>query len=53
MHALKQWILAQPERLRSEDSPRRPMITQIIDSYWILSGNKTNQIYKFKEFTKT
>ena len=29
------------ERLRSEDTPRRLMITHTIESYWIPSQNKT------------
>ena len=29
--------LEQPERLRSENTPRRPMITHTIDSYQIPS----------------
>ena len=29
------------EYLRSEDTPRCPMITHNIDSYWIPSQNKT------------
>ena len=29
------------ERLRSKDTPRRPMITHTIDSYWIPCQNKT------------
>ena len=31
----------QLERLRSEDTPRRLMITHIIESYWIPSQKKT------------
>ena len=34
--------LEQLKRLRSDDTPRRPMITHTIDSYWIPSQNKTN-----------
>ena len=33
--------LEQLERLRSEDTPRRLMITQTIESYWIPSQKKT------------
>ena len=33
--------LEQLERLHSEDTSRNPMITHIIDSYWIPSQNKT------------
>ena len=33
--------LEQLERLRSEDSPRRLMITHTIESYWIPSEKKT------------
>ena len=32
--------LEQLERLRSEDTPRRLMITHIIESYWIPSKKK-------------
>ena len=34
-------ILEQLERLRSEDTPRRLMITHTIESYWIPSQKKT------------
>ena len=33
--------LEQPERLRSEDTPRHLMITHTIESYWIPSQKKT------------
>ena len=33
--------LEQLELLRSEDSPRRPMITHTMDSYWNPSQKKT------------
>ena len=33
--------LEQLERLRSEDTPCRLMITHIIESYWISSQKKT------------
>ena len=33
--------LEQLERLRSEDIPRRLMITHTIESYWIRSQKKT------------
>ena len=33
--------LEQVARLRSEDTLRRPMITHIIESYWIPSQKKT------------
>ena len=33
--------LEQLERLRSEDSPHRLMITHTIESYWIPSQKKT------------
>ena len=33
--------LEQLERLRSEDTPRRLMITHTIESYWILSQKMT------------
>ena len=38
MHQKK---LEQLERLRSEDTPRRLMITHTIKSYWIPSQKKT------------
>ena len=44
--------LEQLERLHSDDTPRRLMITHTIESYWIPSHNKTSQSYKFKEFPK-
>ena len=31
----------QLKRLRSDNTPRRPMIIHTIDSYWIQSKNKT------------
>ena len=37
----KQHKLEQLERLRSEDTPRRLMITHTIESYWIPSQKKT------------
>ena len=41
-HAYRQHIkLEQLERLRSEDTPRRLMITHTIESYWIPSQKKT------------
>ena len=36
-----QFQLEQLERLRSEDTPRRLMITDTIESYWIPSQKKT------------
>ena len=36
-----QWKLEQLERLRSEDTPRRLMVTHTIESYWIPSQKKT------------
>ena len=38
---LKQSKLGQLERLRSEDTPRRLMITHTIELYWIPSQKKT------------
>ena len=35
--------LEQQERLRSENTPRRTMITHIIHSYRILESNKTRK----------
>ena len=40
-HYLDQCQLEQQERLRSEDTPRRLMITHTIESYWIPSQKKT------------
>ena len=43
--------LEQLERLRSEDTPHRLMITHTTESYWIPSQNKTKsklQIYKIR-----
>ena len=42
--------LEQLERLHSEDTRQRLMITHTIESYWIPSEKKTN--YKFKEFSQ-
>ena len=42
MTPAKQNKLEQLERLRSEDTPRRLMITHTIESYWIPSQKKTN-----------
>ena len=39
--SLQQFKLEQLERLRSEDTPRRLMITHTIESYWIPSQKKT------------
>ena len=39
--------LEQLERLRSEDTPRRLMITHTIESYWIPSQKKKFQIFEF------
>ena len=44
--------LEQLERLRSDDTPRRLMITHTIESYWIPSQKRQSQRYKFKEFAK-
>ena len=44
--------LEQLERLRSEDTPRRLMITHTIESYWIPSQKKTKsklQILKIRK----
>ena len=38
---VRQLQLKQLERLRSEDTPRRLMITHTIESYWIPSQKKT------------
>ena len=49
---LTQIKLEQLERLRSEDTPRRLMITHTIESYWIPSQKKTKsklQIYYYQK----
>ena len=43
----------QLERLHSEDTPRCPMITQTIDSYWIPSQNMTKLKLQMKKIAKT
>ena len=57
--ALCWWQLEQLEHLHSENTLRHPMITLIIDSYWIPSQNKTKptlhiwricQNFKFMNF---
>ena len=47
-----EYQLEQLEHLRSEDTPRRLMITHTIESYWIPSQKRQSQSYKFKEFAK-
>ena len=44
--------LEQLERLRSEDTPRRLMITHTIESYWIQSQNESRKIRKISEKLK-
>ena len=41
--------LEQLERLRSEDTPRRLMITHTIESYWIPSQKKTKSKSQIKK----
>ena len=41
--------LEQLERLRSEDTPRRLMITHTIESYWIPSQKKTKSKLQIKK----
>ena len=41
IHCIDNYELEQLERLRSEDTPRRLMITHTIESYWIPSQKKT------------
>ena len=41
--------LEQLERLRSEDTPRRLMITHTIESYWITSQKKTKSKLQIKK----
>ena len=43
-HLVKLNKLEQLERLRSEDTPRRLMITHTIESYWIPSQKSKLQI---------
>ena len=45
LHMLIQ--LEQLECLHSEDTPRSPMITHTIDSYWVPSQKKTNSKLQF------
>ena len=40
-HGMPEMKLEQLERLRSEDTPSRLMITHTIESYWIPSQKKT------------
>ena len=40
--------LEQLERLRSEDTPRRLMITHTIESYWISSQNESEKMWKIE-----
>ena len=40
-HSKDSFQLEPPERLRSEDTPHRLMITHSIESYWIQSQKKT------------
>ena len=47
-----QFQLEQLERLRSEDTPHRLMITHTIESYWIQVKRRQSQSYKFKKFAK-
>ena len=44
--------LEQLEHLRSEDKPRRLMITHIIESCWIPSQNESRKIRKISEKLK-
>ena len=44
--------LEQLERLRSEDTPCRLMITHTIESYWIPSQKKTKSKLQIKKFAK-
>ena len=44
---MSQYKLEQLERLRSEDTPRRLMITHSIESYWIPSQKKTKSKSNF------
>ena len=45
----KQEKLEQLERMRSEDTPRRLMITHTIESYWIPSQKKTKSKLQIKK----
>ena len=40
------------ERLRSEDTPRRPMITHTIESCWIPSQNKVEWLWRYRSRSK-
>ena len=44
--------LEQPERLRSEDTPRRLMITHTIESCWIPSQNKVEWPWRYRSRSK-
>ena len=44
--------LEQLERLRSEDTPRRLMITHNIESYWIPSQNKVEWPWRYRSRSK-
>ena len=46
--ALFQYQLQQPEQLRSEDTPRRLMMTHSIESYWIPSQKKIKSKLQIK-----
>ena len=55
-HKHSQSLLEQLERLRSEDTPRRLMITHTIESYWIPSQKMTKsklQILKIHQNFET
>ena len=47
-----QWKLEQLERLRSEDTPRRLMITHTIESCWIPSHNKVELPWRYRSRSK-
>ena len=54
LHALAagKYQLEQLERLRSEDTPRRLMITHTIDSCWIPSQNKVEWPWRYRSRSK-
>ena len=52
LYILQQHELEQLERLRSEDTPRRLMITHTIESCWIPSQNKVEWPWRYRSRSK-
>ena len=52
MDRRRQWQLEQLERLRSEDTPCRLMITHTIESCWIPSQNKAEWPWRYRSRSK-